>query len=77
MDRNHPREAIEITHSRFYPFTDEQSQCAVVVPGIVSQIVLVNHNNNVFGLKFANSRWKPTKINIRLEDGFGEVFRAY
>ena len=76
MDRNYPREAIQIRHLNFRPFPGEQIQCAVVVPGEKSQIVMVNHSNEVFSLKFENSRWKPTRIKVRLEDGHGEIIRA-
>ena len=77
MDRNNPREAIKLTRSRFSPFPGEQIQCAVAVPGgIVSQIVMVNHSNKVFVLRFENGRWKPYPIRVQLENGHGEIVRA-
>ena len=76
MDRNHPNKAINITHSQFHPFPGGQIQCAVVVPGISTRIVMVNHSNEVFILKFENSGWNSTRIKVRLENDHGEIVRV-
>ena len=76
MDRNDPTHAFEMTRNRFDPFPGQQIQCAVVVAGIVPQIVMVNHSNKVFILRFENGRWKSYPVSIQLENGHGEIVRA-
>ena len=65
-----------ITHKRFDPFPGEQIQCAVIIPGLVPQIVMVNHSNKVFILRLKNGHWKPYPIKVQLEKDHGEIVRA-
>ena len=76
MDRTCHREAIRIAYNNFSPFPGEQIQCAVAVPGTVPQIVMVNHSNEVFILRFEHGRWKPYPIKTQMESGRGEIVRA-
>ena len=76
MDRNYPMDAFMMTRHQFDPFPGEQIQCAVVVAGVVPQIIMVNHSNKVFILRFENGRWKSHPVKVQLEHGHGEIVRA-
>ena len=65
-----------MTRDKFDPFPGEQIQCAVVVAGVIPQIVMVNHSNKVFILRFENGRWKSYPVRVQLEPGHGEIVRA-
>ena len=62
-----------ITRNHFQPFPGEQIQCAVVLPGTIPRIVMVNHSNKIFILRYENSHWKPYPVQIRLESRRGEI----
>ncbi len=76
MDRTNPKKATKITRQNFSPFPGEQIQCAVALSGTVPQIVMVNHSNKVFILRFESGYWRSSQINVKMESGRGEIVRA-
>ncbi len=76
MDRTDPMKAIQITYNKFSPFPGEQIQCAVAISGTIPRIVMVNHSNKVFILRFEFGHWKSSPINVQMESGRGEIVRA-
>ena len=69
-------DAFIMTRNKFDPFPGQQIQCAIAVAGDVPQIVMVNHSNKVFILRFENGRWKSHPVRVQLEQGHGEIVRA-
>ncbi|KAL9032987.1 MAG: hypothetical protein Q9214_007724 [Letrouitia sp. 1 TL-2023] len=76
IDRTRPGDAIRVTPNNFSPFPGEQIQCAAVVPGTKPQIVMVNHSNKLFILRFEYDRWKSYPIKVQMESGRGEIVGA-
>ena len=76
MHRTDRERTTKITHSKFSPFPGDQIQCAVAVSGTVPQIVMVNHSNEVFILRFESGHWKSSLINERMRSSRGEIVKA-
>ena len=77
MDRTNPENATKITSKNFSPFPGEQIQCAIALSGTVPQIVMVNHSNKVFILRFESGYWRSSQINVQMESGRGEIVSAH
>ena len=58
-----------MTHRDFHPFPGDQIQCATILPGTPPRIALVNDSNNVFIMRYYNSRWKPEQVKVKLDKG--------
>ena len=73
MDRNSRRTPIRIQYNNFKPSPGEQIQCAVLVPHTPPRIVMVNHSNNIFILRFESGNWKTSPFRVHMDSGRGEI----
>ena len=76
IDRSSPGKATKVERDKFSPFPGEQIQCAVIVPGTVPEIIMVNHSNKIFALKFEHNRWRSQPINVQIDKDRGEIVSA-